>query len=226
MAGDESIVTIDGPAGSGKTTVARNVAQRLGFRFLDTGAMYRAAALAALDRGVSLDPLDAAGAVSALRAADLSLAEDGAVTLGGASVEDRIRGPEVTRAVSAVAAVPEVRRQLTELQRRFAARAHPGLVAEGRDMATVVFPCASHRFYLDASVAERARRRVEELRQHGGEAPGIEAMIALIRARDEKDAGREAAPLCIGRGVRVIDTTALALDEVVERILAELGARQ
>ncbi len=224
MAGDESIVTIDGPAGSGKTTVARNLARRLGFRFLDTGAMYRAATLAALERGVCCDPFDARAALLALEEADLALGENGSVTLGGVPVEDRIRGREVTRAVSAVAAVPEVRRRLTDLQRRFARDAQPGLVAEGRDLATVVFPGAAYRFYLDASVEERARRRRDEMRQQGGEVPQLEAMIALIRARDEKDAGRAAAPLRVGPGVRVIDTTALALDQVIERILAEMGA--
>ncbi len=224
MASDESIVTMDGPAGSGKTTVARRVAERLGYRFLDTGAMYRAATLAALDAGCADEPLDEEAVCRAVDAAGVSLDDRGTVTVGGREVEDRIRADEVTSRVSAVSALPGVRRRMTSLQLDFGRRARPGLVAEGRDMATVVFPRAEHRFYLDASVEVRAERRIGDLARRGLPAPERPAMVAEIDARDEKDSSREHAPLRAATGVEIVDTSDLSVDQVVDRIVARVAA--
>jgi len=215
---DQNIVTLDGPAGSGKSTVARRLADRLGYRFLDTGAMYRAATLACMDAGLDLDPPDPVAAAAALEAAGMSLAPDGAVLLAGEKVESRIRTEEVARNVSAVAAIREVRAQLTRMQREFGVNARPGLVAEGRDMATVVFPDARHRFYLDASLEVRARRRLGDLARAGQALPQQEEMVAAIRERDRKDSSREVAPLRVGQGVQQVDTSLMIVDEVVDQL--------
>lgn len=219
MASDDCIVTMDGPAGSGKTTVAHKVADRLGFLFLDTGAMYRAATLAGLEAGVCLSPPDEKALLASIREAGLRLSDAGTAFLGDEEVGGRIREQDVTRSVSAVAAVEGVRRELTELQQDFGRRATPGLVAEGRDMGTVVFPDAYHRFFLDASVAVRAERRLAEMTLSGQEAPDRATVEESIRARDERDSTREIAPLRVGDGATVIDTTELEIDQVVERIL-------
>lgn len=220
MAGDERIVAIDGPAGTGKSTVARQAARRLGFHFLDTGAMYRAATVAAQDAGVAMDPLDSEAAVRALLEAGLQLDENGAVLLSGRIAGERIRTAEVTRRVSAVSAVARVREILTEQQREFARRARPGIVVEGRDMCTVVFPRARYRVYLDASPEVRAKRRLDELKAAGLPVPNLEQMTAEIRARDEADSQRAVAPLRVGIGAQVIDTSNLSVAQVVERIVS------
>lgn len=215
---DLNIITLDGPAGSGKSTVAKRLAARLGYRFLDTGAMYRAATLACMQAGIELDPPDPVAAAAALVEARLSLATDGSVRIAGESVEPRIREADVTALVSAVSAIAEVRAYLTRMQRDFGARARPGLVAEGRDMATVVFPSAQHRFYLDASLEVRASRRRRDLARSGQAIPRQEEMVARIRERDAKDSSRTVAPLRIGEGVLAIDTSMMIIDEVVEEL--------
>lgn len=227
MAKENSIITIDGPAGSGKTTVARNVAKRLDFRFLDTGAMYRAATLAALDASLLIEPPDEQEVLSALEKAGLRLDSVGAVTLNGRDVSAEIRSEEVTRWVSTVAALRPVREFMVLRQREFGLMAEPGLVAEGRDMGTVVFPAAAHRFYLDASVEVRAGRRLAET--SGGESDrlqdeAVKAMAEEIRIRDGKDSARAESPLRVGDGVEVIDTTDLSVEQVVERVLSSVRA--
>ena len=224
MASPQTIVTMDGPAGSGKTTVARNVAARLGYRFLDTGAMYRAATLAALP---SLDaagdgPIDEAAICDAVDAADVTLDHAGVVRLGGRPVEDEIRTDRVTRRVSEVSALRGVRERMTALQLEFGRTAEPGMVAEGRDMATVVFPDARHRFFLDASVEVRADRRLKELAGRGLPVPGRDEMIARVDRRDRLDSTREHAPLRMAAGVTRVDTGDLDIDQVVAAIVAQV----
>ncbi len=222
---DERLLTLDGPAGSGKSSVARAVAARLGWRFLDTGAMYRAATLVAIEAGAGGGdgPLDPARVVAALRAKPVSLDADGEVRVGGAGVGERIRTAEVTRRVSAVSALPQVRAILTEQQKEFGRRATPGLVAEGRDMATVVFPHARHRFFLDATAEVRAERRRRELLEKKMPAPPLEELVAQIRARDHADSTRAVAPLVRGAGVQVIETSTMGFDAVVNEILRRVG---
>jgi cytidylate kinase len=198
------VVAIDGPAGSGKSTVSRALAARLGVERLDTGAMYRAVAWAALRAG--LDP--AAGEPVADLARSLAIDVGERVTADGEDVTEAIRSPEVSRAVSAVAATAEVRTELVDRQRRWVAERGGGVV-EGRDIGSVVLPHADLKVYLTASPEERARRRHEE------------GAAALAR-RDAIDSTRAASPLEVADGARVVDTTGRTVDEVVEEVLGWL----
>ena len=211
------IVAIDGPAGAGKSTVARAVAARLGYAFLDTGAMYRAATWNALDQGVNLDnPTATAEATRTMR---LELDErDGVprVRVNGRDVTEAIRSPEVTRQIYKLDQNPNVRAHLVEVQRAFAAR-RPA-VAEGRDMGTVVFPHARCKIYLDASLEERARRRAAELAAKDA-VVDPEALKEEIRERDEKAQTREVAPLRRAEDAVLVDTTHMTLDTVVEHLV-------
>lgn len=202
-------IAIDGPAGAGKSTVARAVADILGFTHLDSGALYRAVALAALrDR---LDPGDGKG----LRqlADRLPLALDGRrVLLSGQDVTDAIRTPEVDRIVSTVASHPEVREAMVALQRRLGAKGD--VVAEGRDIGTVVWPDAELKIFLTASLRERAERRLAE--RGGGS--GVQGMMKEIAARDENDRRRAVGPLRQAPDAIVLDTTGLSIDRVVRTI--------
>jgi cytidylate kinase len=206
------VVTLDGPAGSGKSSVARALAARLGFVQLDSGALYRAVTVEALRRGLG----PGSAGLGAL-AESLTLATDrqGRVLVAGRPMADELlRSPEVSAAVSAVSADRGVRTALLEVQRRAAWGAR-GLVAEGRDMATVVFPDAPHRFYLDARPEVRAARRLGQSRSEGA---SLEEVEAALTARDTRDAGREVAPLAVAPGARVLDTSELAFDQVVEQL--------
>ena len=200
------VVTIDGPAGAGKSTVARAVAERLGFTYLDSGAMYRCVALAGRERGV--EPARAA------REARIELGDR--VLLDGRDVTDAIRSPEISEVASRVAADPEVRRALVEKQRELLASGD--WVAEGRDIGTVVAPGAEVKVFLEASPQERARRRAEQL----GAEP--EAVLAEQAKRDERDRTRADSPLRPAADAITIDTTGLSADEVVERV-AGLAAK-
>lgn len=210
------IVAIDGPAGAGKSTVARLAAQRLGFVLVDTGAIYRCVALAARQAGLEWSDEPAVRAL--LDRMDLSFRFEAGVNhvfLGGADVTEPIRSREVSRGASVVSAHPSVRAGLLELQRRLA-RAHPGgAVLEGRDIGTVVFPDAQVKFFLTASPEARARRRQGEL---GGVA--YEEVLAEISARDHVDQTRQVAPLRPAPDARHLDTTGLTAEEVVARVLA------
>ena len=217
MSNAEHIVAIDGPAGAGKSTVARRVAERLGYAFLDTGAMYRAATWRAITAGIDLDdPVAAAESTRAMRL-DLNDREGGLqVLVDGQDVSEAIRSPEVTRVTYRLDENPEVRAHLVMLQRAFAAKRPT--VAEGRDMGTVVFPNAKCKIFLDASIEERTRRRAAEL-----QAKGLEVDMDLLReeicVRDEKARTRAVAPLRRAGDAILVDTTDLTIDEVVEKIV-------
>ncbi len=215
------VIAIDGPSGSGKSTVARGVARALGLHTLDTGAMYRAVTLAALEGGV---PLDAAGALAELaRASDIHL-DDGAVLLDGRDVHDTIRGPEVTAAVSAVSAHPAVRAVLVDWQRAWVAENRGGVV-EGRDIGTVVFPDAPVKVFITASDAERARRRGRDEIAAARDADLAELERAMA-ARDRADAslGRALRPEDAAHDALVIDTTDRDADAVIAEIVSRVDA--
>jgi cytidylate kinase len=204
------VVTIDGPAGAGKSTVARRLADRLGWRLLDTGAMYRAVTLAALRAGVDLGSDQALGALAAGVAVRLP---PGRVLLDGEDVTGLIRGVEVTRASRHLAESPRVRGQLIHWQRAFAAEYD--VVAEGRDQGTIVFPDALRKFFLTASPAERARRRHAEFVARGETIP-LEEVLRDIQERDARDEARAIAPLKPAADARIVDTTDIPLDQVVD----------
>lgn len=205
------VIAIDGPAGSGKTTVARTLAARLSLAHLDTGAMYRSVTLAAVRRGI--DPHDAE-ALEAL-AAQLDIEVGERVLVDGEDATSAIRAPDVTAAVSAVSSHPGVRAQLVRRQRAWVGR-HGGGVLEGRDIGTVVLPDADVKVFLTASAPERARRR-------GGETGAqTEAVAAELARRDAADSSRSISPLRPAEDAVVIDTTGLTVDEVVNQVLARL----
>jgi cytidylate kinase len=203
------VIAIDGPAGSGKSTVARAVAQRLGLDYLDTGAMYRSVAFACLRRGI--DPADSEK-VAAL-APSLTIEVAGQVTVDGEDATAAIRGPDVTKAVTAVASNPEVRAEMVRRQRQWADERDGGVV-EGRDIGSVVFPDAEVKVYLTASDEERARRRSHEVK-----ADDVSAVAADIARRDHADSTRTASPLHVAEGATVIDTTGRTVDEIVDEVI-------
>ena len=213
------IIALDGPSGSGKSTVARAVAARLGWRYLDTGATYRAATLAVLRAGVDLGDPDAIESVvaAAVIAARTDPADPG-VTLDGIAVDSQIRGPEVTAAVSAVSAVPQVRSRLVTLQREVASR---DAVIEGRDIGTVVFPSAPVKVFLDADVSVRAQRRAGDA-DTGVVADSrtvVDAVAADLARRDRADTSRATSPLASAPDAVHLDSTAMTADEVIARVL-------
>lgn len=210
------IVTIDGPAGSGKSSAARALATRLGFEFLDTGAMYRAVAFAALRDGVTLtDSPDFHRWLDTLKL----VAAPGVLELDGLDIRDRVRTPEITSLASQIATIAAVRTRLVELQRR-AARDR-SLVCEGRDQGTVVFPQAECKFFLNADRVERARRRRGELESRG-QRQTLEEVLAAQDERDSRDAERALAPLRPADGAIIIDSTAMSSDAVVDRMENEV----
>jgi cytidylate kinase len=204
------VVAIDGPSGSGKSTVARHLAERLGLRYLDTGAMYRGVAFACLRRNIDPDDVEPVGRVA--EKVELSV-EDGVVLVDGVDASIEIRGPEVTRAVSAVAANPAVRKELLRRQREWIEKNNGGVV-EGRDIGAVVWPDAQPKVYLTARLAVRADRRHKEV-----EDLEYESVAADMAARDTVDSTREVSPLHQAPDAVVIDTTDHSIDEVVEIVM-------
>ena len=213
------IIAIDGPSGAGKGTVSKAVSETLSYRHVDTGAMYRAVAWKAVHDG--LDLTDEARIEHLARTAQLACGE-GVVNIDGHDVSRAIRTPEMDKAAASVARLPRVREVLVARQR---ALGEPGgVVMEGRDIGTVVFPQADVKIYLDATPEERARRRAADTAHSGGQA-GHAAVAASIEARDKSDTTRAASPLTLAPDAVRIDTTALSIAEVVEHVLALIKAR-
>lgn len=206
-------IAIDGPSGSGKGTVARSIADALGYRHVDTGAMYRAVGWRARQLGVALD--DEAAVAAVAQRATFSL-DEGRVVIDGFDVTTAIRTPEIDRAASSVARLPAVRATLVERQRALGAEG--GIVMEGRDIGTVVFPEADVKLFLDAAPEERARRRANDP-AHAGRQAGLDRVAVDMRARDELDRTRAASPLVKAPDAVLIETTGLPIEEVVRQAL-------
>lgn len=222
------VVTIDGPSGAGKGTLCRLVAQRTGYHLLDSGSLYRLTALSALQSGVDLDDMERVANLAQALDIRFEVTDNGtSIYLFGEIVTGAIRQEEVGMAASKVAAYPSVRAALLDRQRAFAKL--PGLVADGRDMGTVVFPEAEVKIFLTASAEERARRRVLQL-QESGDTPDMEAILADIRARDERDSSRSAAPLVPAADALILDSTNQSIEQVLntilERIAQQTGTRK
>ena len=213
------VIAIDGPSGAGKGTISRTLAEALGYRHVDTGAMYRAVGWKAAHEGV---PLDDEAAVSALAQRANLVVEGGVVTIDGHDVTRAIRTPEIDRAATAVARLPKVREVLVARQRALGAEG--GVVMEGRDIGTVVFPNADVKIYLDASAEERARRRAADT-AHSGSQAGQAAVAAAIDARDKADSTRTISPLAIAPDAVHIDTTGMPISSVVDQVLALVRSR-
>jgi cytidylate kinase len=207
------VIAIDGPSASGKGTIAQLVAKKLGFHYLDSGSLYRLVALAAVKEATRLDD----EAALARRALHLHVTFDsGEIFLFGQKVTDAIRTEECGKGASRVAALPSVRAALLARQRAF--RTPPGLVAEGRDMGTVVFPDAQLKLFLTASAEVRAERRYKQLKEKGIDA-NIRLLLQELRERDERDSARSTAPLKKAADARELDSTGLGIDEVVRQVL-------
>ena len=215
-----AVVAIDGPSGAGKGTVARAVAESLRWRYVDTGAMYRAVAWKAQREGRSLDDEEAVAAVAERAALDLG---DGRVAIDGHDVTDAIRTPAIDAAAARVARMPRVRELLVALQRRYA-EGGP-IVMEGRDIGTVVFPDAAAKIYLDASPEERAARRARDPAHHPSRAAEIGAVAHALEQRDRLDRERRVSPLMQAPDADVIDTTGVPIHTVVGRVLDIVRAR-
>lgn len=212
-------IAIDGPAGAGKSSAAREVARRLGFNYLDTGAMYRAITVMALSEKVNLHDEDAL--IALVKSSELEVRDDlkrgNLILLNGKDITEEIRHPQVNQVVSIVAASPGVRSELVHLQRKVALNSG-NIVMEGRDIGSNVLTDADFKFYLSATVEERAKRRWLELREKGMEIP-FDALLQEIATRDRLDQERETSPLCIAKDAIVLDTTSYTLSEVVDKIV-------
>jgi len=220
----EPIIAIDGPSGAGKSTLSKLLAERLGFTHIDTGAMYRCVALAAARAGIEAD--DQGRLARLCRDLEIHFERTSAgqtVFLDGEDVSRAIRQPQISLLTSRVAAVPAVREALVALQRQLGAPG--GVVLEGRDIGSVVFPDAEVKFYLSASAEERGRRRYEELRA-AGQAVELSQTIAEVEARDASDSRREHSPLVQPEDALLIDSTGLSIDEVLEQMCALVQARR
>lgn len=213
MSAPVPVITIDGPTASGKGTIAERVARALGFRYLDSGALYRLVAWRALEGGASTGDEAALASLAASMEPDFT---DGRIGLDGRDVTDAIRREEVSRTASQIAVHPKVRRALLDLQR--SRRRAPGLVADGRDMGTVVFPDATLKVYLTATVEARAQRRHKQLIDKGFPA-NIDVLSQELRARDQRDSERTASPLKPAEDAYQLDSSELTIEEVVAQVL-------
>ena len=223
MMTDDNVITIDGPAGSGKSTISRALASEIGYAYLDTGAMYRAVAFAAKHEGIPMDD----GLKLGKLCADLDLSfnvdqDPPRLYMGNKDISEQIRSPEMDMLSSNVSAVKEVREAMCNLQRKISRGRSTGLVAEGRDMGTVVFPNARFKFLLTASLEERALRRYLEL-QVRGKAVGKESVMKNLKIRDNQDENRALAPLKPAPDALIIDSTGMKIEEVVGRMLKHVG---
>ena len=215
--GSQVTIAMDGPAGSGKSTVARRVAERLGLLYLDSGAMYRAVTLLAITDGLAADSPEL---IERVKTCFMEFEDNGkTLLLNDEDVSVQIRTPGVNRLVADVAKIPEIRHEIVRHQQRIGAEGR--IIAEGRDLTTIVFPNADFKFYLDASVRERARRRLAEL-QAQNVGTTLAAVEAEITARDEKDTTREHSPLRTAADAIIVDTTDKTIDEVVDFIIAHV----
>lgn len=225
MGKKQQIVALDGPSGVGKSTISRKIAAILGFSYLDTGAMYRAVGLHLQLQGVDVNDSEAVEAcldTVSLRLLPTKKDEgETGVELNGIDVSDKIRTPEISMLASKVSALPVVRSKLTEMQREIGLKGK--VVAEGRDVGTVVFPDAAHKFFLDADIKVRAYRRIKQLNL-GGDSATEKHIIDMIRKRDRDDSERSVAPLKKANDALFIDTTHLSIDEVCEKILQKIKA--
>ena len=216
-AGSQVTIAMDGPAGSGKSTVARRIAEKLGLLYLDSGAMYRAVTLLALQEGLAAD---SPKLIDRVKACHIEFTDNGrTILLDTEDVSVQIRTPAVNRLVADVAKIPEIRREIVKHQQRIGAEG--SIVAEGRDLTTIVFPNADSKFYLDASVTERAKRRLADL-QAQNEKATLAAVEAEIRERDKKDTTREHSPLRAADDAVTVDTTDKTIEEVVDLIIAHV----
>jgi len=216
----QKIITIDGPAGAGKSTVAKQLAKKLDLSYLDTGAMYRALTLKAIQKNVNLENEDDVVAMAQQTHIDLENHAEGVkVILDGADVSKEIRTIEITNKTFYVAQKPRVRKIMVEWQRLLGSER--GAVVEGRDVGTVVFPQASYKFYLDANIGERSRRRIEELREKGNNIDA-DKLMAELKERDHKDLTRSVGPLRKADDAVFIDSTYLTIDEVIEEMMKHI----
>ena len=217
------VLTIDGPSGSGKGTISRAVADRLGWHYLDSGAIYRAVGQAAAWEGLDLSDGEAIAACAART--EIRFESDGHgephVVVNGKDATRALRTETAGAAASAIAAHPQVRAALVDLQLRF--RRRPGLVADGRDMGTVIFPDAPYKVFLTASAGERAKRRYKQLKDKGVSV-NLDSLLHEIAARDERDAGRAVAPLKPADDAVIVDSTGMPITQVIETVLAVLPA--
>ena len=215
--GSQVTIAMDGPAGSGKSTVARRVAERLELLYLDSGAMYRAVTLLAIADGLAAD---SSKLIEQVKACHIEFRDNGrTILLNAEDVSVQIRTPAVNRRVADVAKIPEIRHEIVKHQQRIGAEG--SIIAEGRDLTTIVFPNADFKFYLDASVTERAKRRLAELQEQNVDTT-LAAVEAEITARDEKDTTREHSPLRAADDAIIVDTTDKTIDEVVDLIVAQV----
>ena len=218
------VVTIDGPAGAGKSTVARRLARELGYEWLDTGSLSRTVALIARQRGIAWD--DEPGLADICRSLEVEFRFDGDVNrvmAHGSDVSDDIRQPAISQGASQVSALPAVRAGLLDLQRRIGASG--GVVVEGRDTGTVVFPRAQAKFFLTASDQVRARRRYDELTSAGADIT-FEETLTEQRTRDQRDSGRDVAPLARAPDAVLVDSSDMSVDQVVADIAAQVRTRE
>jgi cytidylate kinase len=213
---DIPVITVDGPGGSGKGTIAMRLAEQLGWHFLDSGALYRLVAVAAMDRNVSVDDEEALGKVARSLDVNFGISEEGMVVLlDGNYITGRLRSESVSIFASRIAAFPLVRSALVVRQRAF--RKLPGLVADGRDMGTVIFPDAKLKIFLTASAEARAERRYKQLKEKG-ESVNLTRLFQDIKLRDERDSTRAVSPLRPAEDAHVIDSTELSINEVLQEI--------